>query len=140
VRRLVAAVLACGLAVSSTAVSSLHVHDYTDHDHPDHHHGPASHEHAHPAIADRDDHSSADEDQPALEVESCDPGRHAISITMGCVHSPQVHAEVAELSAPTAKAPISATGSTTALTDVRVHGPPFDARIASRAPPVTPHA
>jgi hypothetical protein len=133
-------VLACGLFVSSTAVSSLHVHDYTDHDHPEHHHGPASHEHGHSTIADRDHHSLPDEDRPALEAEACDPGRHAISITMGCAHLPQVHAEFAELPAPTGDAPNAVIRSTIPLTDVRVHGPPFDTRIAPRAPPVAPHA
>ena len=137
--RLVALVLAQALVVSSAMASSLHVHEYLGHDHPDHHHGPATHEHEH-ALAERDHHSTAehDDDHPTVGAESCDPGRHAVAVTMGCAQVPQVHVDVAELPVPTIAAPTAPIRTTTRVTEVRVHGPPpFDPRIPSRAPPLT---
>jgi hypothetical protein len=139
VRRFVAAVLACGLVVSSTVASSLHVHEYVGHDHPEHHHGPAAHDHGHSTAVDGDHHPIAD-DHSAIQAESCDPGRHAVSIAVGCAYVPQVHIDLAELPRPTTEAPSSVSQSAITPRDVRVHGPPFDARIPSRAPPVIPHA
>lgn len=120
--------------------SALHVHEYVGHDHPDHHHGPATHEHGHLVVADREHHSVEEHDDPAIEAESCDPGRHAVTVSMGCAYVPQVHVDFAALPGPTSEAASSPTRSAIALTDVRVHGPPFDARTPSRAPPVNPHA
>ena len=138
--RLVALVLAQALVVSSAMASSLHVHEYLGHDHPDHQHGPANHEHDHPAVAERDHHSSAehDDDHPTVGAESCDPGRHAVTVTMGCAEVPRVHVDIAELPGPTILASASPIRLASMLTDVRVHGPPpFDPRIPSRAPPLT---
>jgi ABC-type Zn2+ transport system substrate-binding protein/surface adhesin len=141
VRRLVAFVLVQGLAVSTAMGSSLHVHEYVEHDHPDHHHGPASHEHHQSAVADHDDHSGAeDSDHPELRSESCDPGQHAVAVTMGCAQVAQLHVAITELPGPTVLVPTAPVRSVTPVTDVRVHGPPFDPRIPSRAPPLTPHA
>jgi hypothetical protein len=139
VRRVVAYALALALVVSSATVSSLHVHEYVGHDHPDHHHGPATHEHEHSTLAYREHHTSP-ENAPAMQVESCDPGRHAVSVSLGCAYVRQVHVDLAELPGPTLAVPTAAIRSAVPFTDVRVHGPPFDARIPSRAPPLTQHA
>lgn len=138
-RRLVAFVLAQALGVSSAMASSLHVHEYVGHDHPDHHHGPATHEHEHSAWAERDHHSTEEDDaHQTVGAESCDPGRHAVAVTLGCTQVPQVHVDIAELPGPTTAAPTAPIRSAAPVTDVRVHGPPpFDPRIPSRAPPLT---
>jgi hypothetical protein len=137
-RRLAAFALVQGLVASAAMGPFLHVHEYRGHDHPDHHHGPASHEHHHSAAADHDRHSDhEDKDQPGLSAESCDPGRHAVAVTMGCAQVPQLQVDIAELPAPSVLVPAAPVGSAVAVTDVRVHGPQFDARIPSRAPPLT---
>jgi hypothetical protein len=138
VRRVLALVLAQALVVSASVGSSLHVHEYVGHDHPDHHHGPASHEHHHSALAGGADHfASEDHDVPAFQEDSCDPGRHAVALTMGCAQVPQVHVDIAELPSPSVSMPAVPVKSAVAVTDVRVHGPPFDPRVPSRAPPLT---
>jgi hypothetical protein len=138
VRRLVAFVLMQALVVSTATVSSLHVHEYFGHDHPEHHHGPASHEHHDPDLPDSDHHvASVAEGQAEIEPEPCDPGRHAVAVTLGCAHVPQIHIEIAEVAGPTVVAPIAPIGSATPITDLRVHGPPSHVRIPSRAPPLT---
>ena len=121
-------------------LSSLHVHEYKGHDHPDHHHGPAAHDHDHPATADQDHHSLAGEDAPAWHADPCEPGRHAVGVSMTCACIPQAHVDLAELPGPTIAFPSAPVRSTVPFTDVRVHGPPFDARTPSRAPPLNPHA
>ena len=129
------------LVVSTATVPSLHVHEYLGHDHPEHHHGPASHEHHDLELPDSDRHlDGIDEDHTAMEAEPCDPGRHAVAITLRCIQVPQVHIEVAELAGPTVMAPTAPVRSATPITDVRVHGPPFDSRIPSRGPPLIPLA
>jgi hypothetical protein len=126
------------------AAASLHVHDYADHDHPQHHHGPASHEHEHG----RHDESPAsssmhtrglERHEPAGNLlESCDPGRHTIAVKMSCAPSPQLHLGLAELSG-SVSIPLPAPARVMrSFRDIRVHGPPFDPRIPSRAPPLTP--
>ena len=115
-----------------------HVHEYLGHDHPEHHHGPASHEHHHSAVAGHDHHSVAeDHDPPALQADSCNPGRHAVAVTMGCAQLPQVHVDVAELPGPTVIDSAAPVHSAAPVTDVRVHGPPFDVRVPARAPPLS---
>jgi hypothetical protein len=120
--------------------ASLHVHEYLGHDHPEHHHGPASHEH-HQAIAD-DDHHEETEDHglPAFQADSCDPGHHAVAVTMGCAQVSQLQIAIAELPSPTVVVPAAPVQSVVPVRDVRVHGPPFDSRIPARAPPITPQA
>jgi hypothetical protein len=137
VSRLVAFVLMQALVVSTATATSLHVHEYIGHDHPEHHHGPASHEHQHSSFPDSDHHDEGvGEDDPAIEAGSCGPGRHAVAVTFGCVHVPQIHVEIAEVAGPTVIAPTAPIRSATSITEVRVHGPPFDIRIPSRAPPL----
>lgn len=138
-RRLVAFLLAQSLIASTSVASSLHVHEYVGHDHPDHHHGPAVHDH--PGTADRDHHGHADDEaHPAWEADPCGPGRHAVAVSIGCASVPPMNVDLAELPGPTLAVPSSPIRSAVPFTDVRVHGPPFDARTASRAPPVAPHA
>ena len=136
VRRLVASSLVQALVLSTAMGSSLHVHEYAGHDHPEHHHGPASHEHHHSTAP--DGHHFGDEapDHPGVQAESCDPGRHAVAVTMGCAQVPRVHVQIAELPGPAIPAPTWSVRAAIPLTDVRVHGPPFDVGIPSRAPPL----
>ena len=141
VRRLLAFVLIQALVVSTAAGASLHVHEYLGHDHPDHHHGPATHDHEHPTEPARDHHSVAEDDHtPAIQAESCDPGRHAVSVSLGCAFVSQLHIAVGVLPGPTFMVPSVPIQSAVRPRDVRVHGPPFDPRTPSRAPPLTPHA
>jgi hypothetical protein len=136
-RRLVAFVLVQALVVSTAMGSSLHVHEYLGHDHPDHHHGPASHEHHQSVAVDSDYHSSyEDSDHPGLRSQSCDPGRHAVAVTTGCAQVPQLHVDIAEMPGPTARMAGAPVQSVAPVADVRVHGPPSDLRIPSRAPPL----
>jgi hypothetical protein len=59
---------------------------------------------------------------------------------MGCAQVTPSHVVIAELPGPTVLVPAALVRSVAPVTDVRVHGPPFDPRIPSRAPPLTPHA
>ena len=141
VRRYVACALVQALVISTAAGMALHVHEYPGHDHPEHHHGPASHEHHHAPVADDDHHDEAEDHRlPALQAGSCDPGQHAVAVTMGYGKVPPLHVDIAELPLPTVLVPAAPIQCVTRVTDVRVHGPPFDPRIPSRAPPLTPHA
>jgi hypothetical protein len=72
-----------------------------------------------------------------LQADSCGPGQHAVAVTMGCAQVPQLHVDIAELPGPSVLVPAAPVHSGVAVTDVRVHGPPFDPRIPSRAPPLT---
>jgi hypothetical protein len=138
VRRLVAFALIQALAVSTSMAASLHVHEYLGHDHPDHHHGPASHDHQQPPTVDRDHHAHADdEDHPAWQADPCEPGRHATGVSMTCACVPQAHVDLAEVPQLSLVRPIAPARAAVAVIDVRVHGPPFDARIPARAPPVS---
>ena len=118
--------------------SSLHVHEYFSHDHPDHHHGPASHEHHHEDLAALRHHVPGwDNDHAALQAESCDPGRHAVAVTIGCAHVPQMYVDLADVPGPSIVVPPAPVRSATPIMDIRVHGPPFHVCIPSRAPPFT---
>ena len=140
-RRLVACALVQALVVSTAMGASLHVHEYLGHVHPEHHHGPASHEHHQAAIAD-DHHHDDPEDHglPVLQADSCDPGHHTVAVTMSCAQVPPLHVDIAELPGPTVVVPAALLQSAVPVTDVRVHGPPFDSRIPARAPHLTPQA
>jgi hypothetical protein len=129
VYRTVTILLALVLASTSGQVSALHIHAYTDHDHPEHHHGLAAHEHQPPALHD-------DDDDDVIHLESCDPGQHALSITMGSAPLPQVHAIDGESATPGSVAPLVQLRSVHHVTDVRVHGPPTRTQAAPRAPPL----
>jgi hypothetical protein len=140
VRRLVACALVQALVVSTAAGASLHVHEYLGHDHPEHHHGPASHDH-HAAIVDDDQYDETeDHDLPTLQADSCHPAQHAVAVRIGCAPVPPLHIDVTELPGPPILVPAAPVQSAAPVTDVRVHGPPFDSRIPARAPPFTPHA
>ena len=140
-RRLLACVLIQALVGSTAWGASLHVHKYAGHDHPEHHHGPASHEHHQAAVADAEHHTEAeDHDLPTFQADSCDPRHHAVAVTMGCAPLPQLHLAIAELPSPTVVVPAAPVQSVAPVTDVRVHGPPFDSRIPARAPPLSPQA
>ena len=115
----------------------MHVHDYTDHDHPEHHHGLASHEHPRAGLAEHDHHSPAADAHPAFQAELCDPGRHAVAATSGCAQAPQTHVDLRDLPGPTFIVPAAPIRSAAPVVDVRVHGPPADARVPARAPPLT---
>ena len=143
VQRLLASLLAGALVAAPGALSSLHVHEYAGHDHPTHHHGPASHEHGdHTSPLDQPDpdHDITPDRQeaPTARVESCDPGGHAVAVKMGSAQLPHLHFDFAEGAGPTRVAPPAPLQTPVGITDVRVHGPPFDPRIPSRAPPL-PH-
>jgi hypothetical protein len=139
VRGFTAFVLAQALIVSPIMPSPLHVHEYIGHDHPDHQHGPASHEH-HPSSPSAEQaHHGPQEDgsQQAAHVESCDPGRHAAAVAIGCAPVPPPHVDVAELPGPMSEAAVAPAKSAVPVIDVRVHGPPFKLGIPARAPPLT---
>ena len=135
VYRSVAILLALVLASTSGQVSALHIHAYTDHDHPEHDHGLAAHEHQPPARHHDDDEDVIHEDD-VIRLESCDPGQHAVSITMGSAPLPQVHAIDGESATPATVAPLVQLRSEHHVTDVRVHGPPTRTQAAPRAPPL----
>ena len=141
-RRTLASLLVAALVAAPGVVSSLHVHEYTGHDHPTHHHGPASHGHGHhdPSLTERErdhDHAFDDHDAPAVRAESCDPGRHAVAVKMSCAQPPQLPLDLAEVPGPSIAVPAVPIRSAVGIIDVRLHGPPFDPRIPSRAPPLT---
>jgi hypothetical protein len=142
VRRFVGFLLVLAVVVSSTSMaSSLHIHEYVGHDHPDHHHGPAAHDHDYPATPDGDhDAEPGDDDHASLRANPCNPGRHAVGVSIGCACILQAHVDLAELPGPTIIVQSAPVRSAVPFTDVRVHGPPFDPRIPARAPPLTPHA
>jgi len=130
-------VLVQAVLASTGTVSPIHVHEYAGHDHPDHDHGPASHEHRHPPVAEHEKLAwGVDQDQPELQAGSCDPGRHAVAVTMGCAHVPRVHVDIADLPGPTMRSPAPSGGRAASVVDIRVHGPPSETRILPRAPPV----
>ena len=129
VHRSVAVLVGLVLAATSGQVSALHIHSYADHDHPEHQHGLAAHEHQWPL-------PHHDEDDEAVHLKSCDPGQHAISVTMGCAPLPQLDSIDAESLNPTVLEPLVPFRSVHRLTDVRVHGPPPLTHAPPRAPPL----
>jgi hypothetical protein len=134
VRRLVAVLLGLALAYMGH-VSALHTHFYTDHDHPEHHHGPAAHDH------DGDHHvfkTHSEENAPA--VKPCDPGRHAVALTVGCAALTHPHTGAAECGTAAIPDPLIPSLPATTLTDVRVHGPPARTQGPPRAPPLILHS
>jgi hypothetical protein len=130
VQRFLAHLLGTAVLATAGQVPALHTHVYRDHDHPEHHHGVAAHEH-HPARHhdDPDDHWS--------NLESCDPGQHAVSLTMGCASVPPSQVVDADVPCPTLREFLVPIRSVVDRRDVRVHGPPPRSRIPARAPPIT---
>jgi hypothetical protein len=140
VRRLATLALAHALVVSSFGVSPLHMHEYVGHDHPDHHHGPAIHGHTHAATGAHHGGLTEEHHRPALQADRCDAGKHAVTVAMGGAFVVQLHLDTAELPGPTIAIVPAPAQSTAPVTDVRVHGPPHEIRLPSRAPPLTVHA
>jgi hypothetical protein len=128
VHRVVTILLGFVLVSTGGQVSALHIHAYTDHDHPEHHHGFAAHEH-HRSVRHHDD--------DVVHLETCDPGQHAVSLTMGCAPVPRVHVIDAECASPAAVESLVPFRSVHHFTDVRVHGPPLLAQAPPRAPPLS---
>lgn len=128
VRRLVAILL--GLAVVSSAglMPATHIHRYADHDHPEHHHGPAIHEHR---------RAQALPNDGLPQWTTCDPGQHAVSLTVGCAAVPLTQIVEAESSSATVLPSLVRLQPARELTDVRVHGPPPRTQAPPRAPPLT---
>lgn len=149
VRRFFALVLVHTVAAMPAALSSLHVHEYSGHDHPSHHHGPAVHQHERAAdlghehsgaeYGHGDDSAIAHTESATATIEPCDPGRHSISVGIGIIQVRSVHVDLAQFASPTLFALPVSIHAIGPRTDVRVHGPPFDVQIPSRAPPVIPH-
>jgi hypothetical protein len=128
VHRVLALLLIPALTATSGVVSLLHTHAYTDHDHPEHHHGPAAHGH---------DAEPAPPDGGTAHLESCDPGKHAMSFAFVWASPPQVHAVDAELRLPATPRVEMHIERSVRHADVRVHGPPPRTLSSPRAPPVT---
>jgi len=127
VRRIAAVVL--GLAVASSGLQpGLHVHAYTDHDHPEHHHGPAVHDH---------DEIEQHDEAGDVRLDECDPAQHVLTLAALCVAAPELSLFDDALKPSAIRAPRLSSLVASHLTDVRVHGPPLDARLAPRAPPVS---
>jgi hypothetical protein len=128
VHRVLAAVVAVAMLLTSGSAVWQHVHAYIDHDHADHHHGPASHGHSMAA------HPHAPDD--AVRLEGCDPGKHAVSAVFTCVAPQPGH-----VPAPVTLDSIVATPPEQAWrhgtpSDVRAHSPPRLTDAPLRAPPV----
>ena len=128
--------LAHALVVSATA-SSLHVHEYVGHDHPNHHHGPSIHGHEHPPAPEVDHHAGEKDDHgQVIEPESCDPGRHTVSVGVAAAFVRHVEMDFVEGPGPVIVMPGAPGRSAMPVTDLRAHGPPAHVLIPSRAPPL----
>jgi hypothetical protein len=132
VHRVLALLLIPALTATSGVASLLHTHAYTDHDHPEHHHGPALHEHHHSEVAHHD--------RAEVTLESCDPGQHAVSVSLGSLSLPNLHMMDSESGHTFASRLLLSVCSIKDRCDVRVHGPPSHSQIPSRAPPLPLHA
>ena len=128
VQRALALFVGVALVAMSSQVSRLHTHAYVGHDHPEHQHGLAAHDHNQAVVHE-------DEDDEGPHVESCEPGRHAVSLTLGCAPAMprvSVHAEPAQLPVVHRLVLLRIIGT---ATDARAHGPPLATSGPSRAPP-----
>jgi hypothetical protein len=128
VQRALALFAGVALLAAAGQVSRLHTHAYVGHDHPEHQHGAAAHDHHQPVVHE-------DEDDEGPHVESCDPGRHEVSLTFGCAPALQ------RISLPAHSAQIPVMDRLVLLriiptvTNPRAHGPPLVPPGPSRAPP-----
>jgi hypothetical protein len=132
VHRPVAIVLGFALASASVA-PTLHIHAYVDHDHPEHHHGLAAHEHHSTATTAR-----VDVAHDKVHVETCEPGRHAVSFVFVYSASPQYSPILAEVVSPATLSLDVPRFHRVKHTDIRVHGPPAGTQSPPRAPPDDP--
>jgi hypothetical protein len=132
VQRLLAAIVAVAMPLTSGSAVPRHLHAFAGHDHDDHEHGVADHLHLDAAQA---PHAEAEADH-AAEIEGCDPGTHAVSVTFVCASPESSQSLVAAaFESITLQLP-QAVRSSLAPADVRVHGPPRSRRSPPRAPPV----
>jgi len=132
VRRLIAILIGVAVAASFGQPAALHLHVYTDHDHPEHHHGPAAHEHHH--------HGKAHADEGLPRLASCEPGVHAVSVTLSAVVAPHVDVVAATDGSISVLAPPGRLERAIEIIDVRAHSPPSETQAPPRAPPLISHA
>lgn len=132
VLRMLAGIVAVAMLLTSGSALPQHVHAFAGHDHEEHRHGAAAHLHLAAAHA----HHGGSETDRAPEIEACDPGTHAVSVTFVCASPQTRHALVAVVFDATTLVPPQTVRCSVAPTDVRVHGPPRSRRTPPRAPPV----
>jgi hypothetical protein len=130
VRRLLAIAVAFVFVGVVGRASPLHTHAYSGHDHREHNHGPAAHAHAQAPA-----HHDEGDDSPHFDT--CDPGQHAVPVTIGAAPLPHADSFHAESSNARIVARLVLVRSANTLTDVRVHGPPSLRHVPTRAPPPT---
>jgi len=127
---MLAGLVAVAMLLTSASALTPHVHAFAGHDHEDHQHGVAAHLHLGHA---QTHHAEADH---APEIEACDPGTHAVTVTFVCASPETGHALVAVAFDATTLVPPDTVRSSAAPADVRAHGPPRSRRTPPRAPPV----
>ena len=79
-QRLLAGIVAVAMLLTSGSAVPRHVHASAGHDHEEHQHGVADHLHV---AAGHAPHAEANADH-GPEIEGCDPGTHAVSVTFVC--------------------------------------------------------
>lgn len=132
VQRLLAGIVAVAMLLTSGSAVPRHVHAFAGHDHEEHQHGVADHLHV---AAGQAPHADADADH-GPEIEGCDPGTHAVSVTFVCA-SPETTQPLAAMAVEPITLQIpQAVRHSLAPADVRAHGPPRSRRSPPRAPPV----
>ncbi len=131
-QRLLAGIVAVAMLLTSGSAVPRHVHAFAGHDHEEHQHGVADHLHADAGHA---PHAGADADHGA-EIERCDPGTHAVSVTFVGASPEAGQSLVAVAFESIALHVPQAVRSSLAPADVRAHGPPRSRRTPPRAPPV----
>lgn len=124
--RLTNGLVAVAFVAISVSAPTLHTHAYGDHDHPEHRHGLAMHEHHGLSRHATDD---------TVRVEDCDPGQHAVAVSLRCVPPPHVPTVDAVDTVPAVIEPDLTATVRVSLADVRAHGPPLLVRTSPRAPP-----
>jgi hypothetical protein len=129
---MLAGIVAVAIVLTAGSALPQHVHAFGGHDHDEHRHGAAAHLHTAPAYR----HAPAPEADHAPEIEACDPGMHAVSVTFVCASPEPGHVIVAVAFEPMTLVPPQTVRSTSAPADVRAHGPPLSHRTPPRAPPV----
>lgn len=132
VQRLLAGIVAVAMLLTSGSAVPRHVHASAGHDHEEHQHGVADHLHV---AAGHAPHAEANADH-GPEIEGCDPGTHAVSVTFVCASPESAPSLVAVAFEPIALQIPQAIRSSLAPADVRAHGPPRSRRTPPRAPPV----
>ena len=125
--------VAVAIALTSGSAALQHVHAYTDHDHAEHHHGPASH--GHTAVTHQHDSASHSPDE-AARLEGCDPGEHAVSVTITYVAPHPGDAPVPVTLDTIVAPPPERAWRHVVPSDVRAHSPPRLTDAPLRAPPV----